>query len=90
MVIYMDSTAATCARMLLSALESGSRPQIEKALQRAEMLGTAETRDARENEFRDLLEAVVQAMNASERRAAGNAQRDVAVRMLAHLAQSAA
>jgi hypothetical protein len=91
MVIEMkQTTAGACARGLLEALKSGSRGRIEQALCRAETVISKASPDAREDEFRDLLEAVVESVGASRRYAVAPAQNVVALQMLMHVAGSGA
>lgn len=51
-------TAAECAQRLLGALGKGSDHDVRQALDDIVNLSTCATRDAREMELRDLLEAI--------------------------------
>jgi len=82
------TTAGASARCLLEALNSGSRARVDEALHGAAKVVSRPNADAREEEFRDLLDAVIESV--SQKRVVGPAQRAVAVQMLRHVAGHAA
>ena len=82
------TTAGAYALDLLNALNSGSRARVDEAIGGATKVLRMPNADARDEEFRDLLDAVIESV--SQPRAVGPVQRAVAVQMLRHVAGHAA